>query len=167
MIRRFFILFLMVCIGGPGLLWAQNDNAGSSSDHVELAEISVVGRQLEEKLSTELAEYGHKVVVIDSEALTKSGYVTVSQALANMVPGFYLRSSARSSRTMRLNGSSNFLMLLDGVRLNNRMFGSTASPDAIGIHMVDHIEVLFGGEGLFYGTDATAGVINIVTKKPT
>jgi vitamin B12 transporter len=33
--------------------------------------------------------------------------------------------------------------------------------------MVERVEVLFGGESLFYGTDALGGVINIVTKKPT
>jgi vitamin B12 transporter len=33
--------------------------------------------------------------------------------------------------------------------------------------MVDRIEVLFGGESLFHGTDSLGGVVNVITKKPT
>ena len=45
--------------------------------------------------------------------------------------------------------------------------GNISIDDSIGVHMVERIEVLTGGEALFYGTDATAGVINVVTRKPT
>ncbi len=58
------------------------------------------------------------------------------------------------------------LWLLDGVRLNNRLYGS-GYLDTIGIKNIDRIEILKGGEGLFYGTDSQAGVINIITKGVT
>jgi vitamin B12 transporter len=132
-----------------------------------LEEVVVSGRQLEEKLSTELQDYGHRVVTVTGDQIRAAGFTNVSQALSRLVPGFYLRENNRNSRTMRLNGSGQFLVLLDGVRLNNRMFGSTASPNAVGVNMVERVEVLMGGEGLFYGTDAVGGVVNIVTRNPT
>jgi|GEM_PF-1254912 len=175
MTKQGVVLFLAVCLWSPIPVWAQVETADSSKDlNVELPQITVEGRQLEEKLSTELAEYGHKVQIITGDALKESGYVTVLEALTDLVPGLYVRSTSRAHNrlTMRLQGSSQFLILLDGVRLNNRlMSGSTTGnisiDDAVGVHMVERIEVLSGGEALFYGTDATAGVINIVTKKPT
>jgi vitamin B12 transporter len=61
---------------------------------------------------------------------------------------------------------SSVLWLVDGIRVNNRLYGS-AYMDTVGIHMIDRIEILYGGEGIFYGTNSTSGVINVITKKPT
>jgi vitamin B12 transporter len=52
------------------------------------------------------------------------------------------------------------LWLVDGVRINNRIFNDT-SPDALPANMIERIEVLKGGESLFYGTQGVAGAINI------
>ncbi|MDR1607065.1 MAG: TonB-dependent receptor [Deltaproteobacteria bacterium] len=172
MIQKLAILAvgLGLVLGGH-VLWAQTDGS-TSGDLVALEEINVQGRQLEEKLSTELSDYGHHVQIVEGEKLVQTGYPTLYKALSRLVPGLYLPSNTVSSQLvggtqMRLNGSTDFLVLLDGVRINNRMMGRTMSPDIIGVHIVDRVEVLAGGEGLFYGTDATGGVINIVTKKPT
>jgi outer membrane cobalamin receptor len=139
-----------------------------AQDKSQLDTITVTDRQLEERLAIELGDYGHSVTIVTGEELEASGYQTLSQALSNLVPGLYIRNSTRARSSMRLNGTGNFLVLLDGVRLNSRMFGSPPDTvDATGLQIVDHIEVLSGGEGLFYGTDTTGGVINIVTKRPT
>ena len=42
-----------------------------------------------------------------------------------------------------------------------------ATWDTISPNIIDRIEVLYGGEGLFYGTEAASGVINIITKPVT
>src|SRR5690606_14886769 len=60
-------------------------------------------------------------------------------------------------------GPSDVLWLVDGVRLNNRLYSSTLS-DTLPSNMVERIEVLKGGESLFYGTNAAGGVINIVSR---
>jgi outer membrane cobalamin receptor len=118
-------------------------------------------------MSAELAEYGHHVQVIQGEKILERGYLDVADALNAMVPGLRILSRSRGDYSYyTMNGNSYVLWLLDGVRLNNRLTGS-AYIDTISIHMIDRIEVLMGGEGLFYGTEATSGVVNIITKKPT
>jgi outer membrane cobalamin receptor len=127
----------------------------------------VVGRQIEEKLSTELAEYGHQVVVIQGEDIVKYGYSDLNEALAKMAPGFSIGTKSRADYARYfMNGGNQILFLIDGVRVNNRLFGS-GYMDTLGAHQVERVEILYGGEGLFYGTEATNGVVNIVTKRPT
>ncbi|MDR2460910.1 MAG: TonB-dependent receptor [Deltaproteobacteria bacterium] len=127
----------------------------------------VEGRLIEEKLSAELAEYGHQVQVIQGETLAKLGYSDINEALAKLVPSLILINKSRGDyNSFRMNGNSGVLWLVDGIRVNNRLYGS-AYVDTIGIHMIERVEVLVGGEGLFYGTDSTSGVVNIITKKPT
>ncbi|MDR1872355.1 MAG: TonB-dependent receptor [Deltaproteobacteria bacterium] len=170
-----FFCFGVVYVAQP--LWAQSGET-EGQDVRSLGEIEiqveepVKARLLENKLSSDLGEYGQRVQIIDGQTLVDSGYPTLYQALSKLVPGLYFPTNTHSAQIMgdtqmRMNGSTDFLVLLDGVRLNNRLFGRTSSPDVIGVHIVDHVEILSGGEGLFYGTDATGGVINVVTKAAT
>lgn len=134
----------------------------------EQDEMVVTGRRIEERLSAELAEIGHHVEVIKGEEIEKAGFVDLNQAIEALVPGAFV--SVKSGRgdyaNVKLHGGSEVLWLLDGVRLNNRLYGS-GYLDTISVKMIDRIEILKGGEGLFYGTDSQAGVINIITKKIT
>ena len=59
------------------------------------------------------------------------------------------------------------LWLVDGVRVNNRLYASTLPLDTLPAHMIERIEVLEGGQGLFYGTQAISGVINVITREFT
>ena len=56
------------------------------------------------------------------------------------------------------------LWLVDGVRISNRLYTTTTPLDTIPANMIEKIEVLKGGQSLFYGTSAISGAINIVTK---
>ena len=58
------------------------------------------------------------------------------------------------------------LVLLDGHRLvGDSPLLSTADPSSIPSMAIDHIEVVQDGGSATYGSDAVAGVINIITKK--
>jgi vitamin B12 transporter len=125
-------------------------------------------KTLEEKISTELAEYGHPVTVISGDDLKEAGFVDLQTALETLTPGYF--SVARAGRGgyqfPSLHGSGSILWLVDGVRINNPLY-SGGYPNTISIHIVERIEILKTGESLFYGSDATAGAINIITKKIT
>jgi Outer membrane cobalamin receptor protein len=157
------LLITLILLSGPGPALAQEAAV------IELDTVVVTGRKIEEKLSAELAEYGHQVQVIQGETIEKMGFVDISEALNALVPGMYVRMKGRGDySTYMMNGNSGagILWLLDGVRLNNRLYGS-AYMDTISVNLIDRIEILFGGEGLFYGTNSTSGVVNIITKKPS
>jgi vitamin B12 transporter len=132
-----------------------------------LEEIVVTARSIEETLAVELAEYGHDVELVGADAINRAGYKDVSAALQFEVPGLFVSpgSGAFDYVDLSLQGSrtGDALWLIDGIRINNRIFNGT-SPDTLPAGMVERIEVLKGGESLFYGTQGVAGAINMVTR---
>jgi outer membrane cobalamin receptor len=71
---------------------------------------------------------------------------------------------ATKTASVRGSTSDQVLVLLDGVRLNSSRDGSV-DLSTIPVEIIDHIEVVRGGESALYGSSAIGGVINIITKK--
>ncbi|MCI5148792.1 MAG: TonB-dependent receptor, partial [Candidatus Electrothrix sp. MAN1_4] len=117
-----------------------------------------------------LKKLGHNVEVITGEELEAAGFVDLSDALASIVPGIqYSNNQGRGGyNQVRIHGTNEILWLLDGIRVG-AIHGSynVNWSYSLSVHMIDRIEVLEGGESLFYGTGARGGVINIITKEIT
>ncbi|MCL1066329.1 TonB-dependent receptor [Shewanella olleyana] len=117
------------------------------------------------------------VTVIDAAAIAMTGEKTVADVLNNSAinsfgswrgtSGFGSGASSTSSVNLRGLGSSATLVLLDGRRLPGTSSSSGAEADTSSIPMsiVERIEILRDGASAVYGSDAVAGVINIITKK--
>jgi vitamin B12 transporter len=143
-------------------------HAAGASPEDTLDEVVVIGR-LEETLPQELAQYGTRVESVSAEQVQRGGYNDVAQTLQALTPGMYLAplSGAFDYVEVSFQGSRNseVLWLVDGIRLNNRLYSTTTPLDTIPAHLVERIEVVEGGQGLFYGTQSVAGAVNIVTKQ--
>jgi vitamin B12 transporter len=149
---------------GVGL--APGNVAASPVDNLE--PVVVTGQRLEETLPRQLALYGTKVDTVTSQQVQNGGYIDIAEALQSLMPALYVASkngpfdyvdiSLQGSRTQDV------LWLVDGVRINNRLYGGTTPLDTLPASIVERIEMLNGGESLFYGTQAAAGAVNIVTK---
>lgn len=146
-----------------------------SAAHAEIAyeapqvdELVITAARLEETLPQELAHYGSDLSVIGAEVIRDNAYVDISQALQMQTPGLFLspRNGPFSYVDIALQGSrtGDVLWLVDGVRISNRLYTSTSPADTLPASMVERIEVLKGGQSLFYGTQAVAGAINVVTR---
>lgn len=128
----------------------------------------MTAKSLEEELAKQLSEYGTHVDVISAAQIQNGGYIDVAQALEALAPGLYVSShngpfdyvqiSLQGSRT------EDVLWMVDGIRINNRLYAGTTPLDTIPAGMIERIEVLDGGQALFYGTQAVAGAVNIVTR---
>lgn len=83
------------------------------------------------------------------------------------VSGYGSGASSTSSVNLRGLGSSATLVLLDGRRMpgTSSSSGSVADTSSIPMAIVERIEILRDGASAVYGSDAVAGVINIITKK--
>ena len=129
--------------------------------------VVIVGQTIEETLPQELARYGSVVETMSSEEIREAGYTDVSNALQMEIPGVFVasRGGPFSYMDISLQGSrtQDMLFLVDGVRINNRLYPGTIT-DTLPASMVERVEVLKGGQSLFYGTNAAAGVINVVTR---
>ncbi|MBD8873376.1 TonB-dependent receptor [Rhodanobacter sp. DHB23] len=70
-----------------------------------------------------------------------------------------------SSLNLRGIGADATLTLLDGRRLPNSGFGEAVDISAIPVEAVDHIDIVADGASAIYGSDAVAGVGNVVLKR--
>ena len=153
---------LALCLAAPAALAQSGPAPDRAKDTVV-----IVGLTIEETLPQELAKYGSDVEVLESEQIRNAGYVDVAQALQMSTPGVFLapRNGPFSYLDISLQGSrtQDMLFLVDGVRVNNRLYNTTVT-DTLPASMIERIEVLKGGQSLYYGTQAAAGVINMVTR---
>jgi len=128
----------------------------------------VAAPRLEEELPQEIERVGVRVQTITSAQLENGGYIDVIQALQALAPGLFLapRAGPFDYVFASLQGSrvNEILWLVDGVRISNRLYNAVTPLDTLPAHIVERIEIIEGGQGLFYGTQAVGGVINIVTK---
>lgn len=116
-------------------------------------------------------EANANITVITREEIEKNHYADVSEALRHVQGVTILNYSAGgenySSNGLYINGSSNVVYLVDGMRANTN--GSTFSKAPIGefvnMDMIERIEILKGSASTLYGSDAQGGVINIITRK--
>jgi len=114
------------------------------------------------------------ITVITAEDMANAGRFSVADALrdstANQFGSFNERSgsSAQSQATISLlgAGSDRTLVLLDGKRLpgSPSLGGTAVNLNQIPMAMVERIEIMKDGGSAIYGSDAIAGVINIILK---
>jgi vitamin B12 transporter len=133
-----------------------------------LEEVTVTATSLEDTVPQQLARYGTRVESLSADVIDKGGFYDVSQALQQLAQGIYVAPLAGAFDYVQLSfqGSrtGDALWLIDGVRINNRLYNTTTPIDTIPSHMLERIEMLEGGQGLFFGTQSVAGAINMVTK---
>jgi len=134
----------------------------------EIEEIVITGNRLEETIPQDLARYGNRVEVITADQIKQGGYIDIAQTLQMLVPGLHIRPKNGQfdyfDASLQGSRGSEILWLIDGVRITNRLYNGTSPLDTIPSHMVERIEVLKGGQGIFYGTQSVGGVVNVVTK---
>ena len=109
------------------------------------------------------------VEVITAEEIEEKGYQTVAQAI-NTVAGISVANSGglgqQTSFFVRGADSGKVLVLLDGMRLNDpSTTNGTALLDSLTTSNIQQIEIVKGGSSSIWGSNASAGVINIITKE--
>jgi vitamin B12 transporter len=143
-------------------LLAQKD---SSSIRI-LDEIVVTANKQEQKQSTT----GKVITVIDKKTLEQSVGRTIGQVL-NETVGLTINGSLNNTGTnqtvfMRGANSGRTLILLDGIPVNDpSQINNEFDLNLFSINDIERIEVCRGAQSTIYGSDAVAGVINIITIK--
>ena len=138
-------------------------SSANASQSVELDTITVTSAT---KAKQSIKDVTSNVNVITSEEIEERHYTTVSEALST-VSGINFTSNGglgqATSVFVRGFDSKRVLVLIDGVRYND-VTGFGAPFADLMIQDIQQIEVVKGAQSGVWGADATAGVINIITK---
>ena len=105
--------------------------------------------------------------MLSSQEIREQGISTFDGALIRMMPQASMAPSSMGT-FLRLNGLGNkyILVLINGQKLNGDI-SNNVDLNRINMSRVKRIEVLDGAASSLYGSDAIAGVINIITDQPT
>jgi outer membrane receptor for ferrienterochelin and colicins len=107
------------------------------------------------------------VHVLSSQEIREQGISTFDAALTRMMPQVSMAPNSMGT-FLRLNGLGNkyILILINGQKLSGDI-SNNVDLNRINMSRVKRIEVLDGASSSLYGSDAIAGVINIITDQPT
>ena len=104
--------------------------------------------------------------IITAATIEKAGVTRLNEILAQQT-GLHLTSDFGGVEGLQMQGldAAYILILMDGVPLVGRSAG-TFDLSRISVGNIDRIEIVKGASSSLYGSEALAGVINIITKKP-
>ncbi len=134
------------------------------AQEVELEQITVTSAT---KTSQSIEDVTSNINVITSDEIEERHYTSVAEAL-NSIAGINYTSSGGvgSTTSVYLRGAANnrTLVLVDGVRYQDPSSTSGAKIQHLMIQDIKQIEIIKGAQSGIWGADASAGVINIITK---
>ena len=113
---------------------------------------------------------GKVITVINKEQIEKSTGKTVSQLLNEQagitINGAFNNAGSNQSVYMRGASGGRTLILLDGIPVNDpSLINNEFDLNLLSLNDVERIEICRGAQSTLYGSDAVAGVVNIITVK--
>lgn len=153
----FFIFLCTALLSTNAVAQTPTDSLGKS-----LEPVVITGQYAPQSVRSSV----FKVRIIDNERIRQRAAVDVFSVLNNEAGIRFNIDPALGETDISLMGLSgqNVKVLLDGIPLVDRG-GTRQSLSQIDINSIERIEIVEGPMSVVYGSDALAGVINIITKK--
>lgn len=172
------LAFALMAALAPALVAQAQDDAAPRREATTLDNIIVTGTRVSDRT---VAESQSPIDIITSDALQATGTTELATALARALPSLNfprpaLTDGTSAIRPAQLRGLSpdQVLVLVNGKRrhasslLNlNGTIGRGSAPvdlNTIPVSAIERVEVLRDGASAQYGSDAIAGVVNVVLK---
>lgn len=155
------IFFASSALLSTGLLHAQADTTAAP-----LNEVIVTANKVAQKQSTT----GKVVTVISKEQLERAAGRTLAQLL-NEQAGLTINGALNnmgSNQTVYMRGASagRTLILIDGIpAYDPSLINGEFDLNLIPLNNIESVEICRGAQSTLYGSDAVAGVINVITTK--
>jgi vitamin B12 transporter len=151
--QRLWVLLLPILVAST--VWAD--------EVMKIKEVVVTATKIEEAVD----ETTSSVRIVKNETIEEMNVELVVEVLKN-VPELNLvqNGGAGKSATVVLRGgsASQTMVMIDGVKVKSTTLGEF-DFSGITAHDIDRIEIVKGPQSTIYGSEAMAGVINIITKK--
>jgi len=146
---------------------AQSSNNQNQNNTAQLGKIEVTGTRIK-RTDVETAQ---PVTIITRKQIQASGLTSIGDVLQNLTQAgpalntaFNNGGNGQTDINLRFLGPNRLLVLVNGRRWIPQLNG-TVDLNEIPVSIIDHIEILQDGASAIYGSDAIAGVVNIITIK--
>ncbi len=179
--RSVLVTAVALALSAPAIGFAagqdsEDDDASAPADATQIDTVQVVGSRIKRAN----VEGPSPVTVIRSEDIEAQGFNTVHDALESVAQNIGFGQNDFNSNggftpnagviNLRGLGPGRTLLLINGRRANDYPFpyngrSNFQNFNNIPAAAVDRIEILAGGASAIYGSDAVAGVVNVVLKK--
>ena len=167
---------LLVATGMAGQAWAAAAAAGGETSSVQ--EVIVTGTRT---TGVKAIDSAAPIQVVGGSALKEVGQPDLVQALSQNLPSFNAQQYGADTAALTLQAAlrgvrpNDTLVLVNGKRRHTTAnlsvdagspYSGSATTDLsfIPVDAIDHVEVLQDGAAAQYGSDAIAGVVNIILK---
>ncbi len=152
------MLFTLLCITAFVCVHAQDDSTLFNSP---LEEVVVTATRSERKLSNVAVP----TTIIQGKRITQSGSLRLNDILGEQT-GLFITESFGKGLQMQGLSADYTLILLNGEPLIGRM-GGVLDLSRIAVGNIRRIEIVKGPSSSLYGSEALAGVVNIITDQPS
>jgi vitamin B12 transporter len=160
-IHLFFICFISSAVLAQENIVQKTD----TSNVYKLTDVVITAN----RTNTNTLELANSISVIDSVEIANKKNVSVFNLLKNEYGLSTIQTGplgGLSTISIRGANAGHTLVLIDGVEMNLPSDASTLFDFAnLPVESIDRIEVLRGPQSTLYGSDALAGVVNIITRK--
>lgn len=159
------MIILSACIASAAAAQDTADDSSVVTKEKELGEVVVVTGQYKPQ-SVKNSVY--QVRVITKERIQKQGAVKLQDVLNNELNIRFSQDPALGGSDITMLGlpGQNVKILIDGLPMIGRQGTSNEiNINQIDVNTIERIEIVEGPMSVVYGSDALAGVINIITKK--
>jgi len=176
--KKALVMAILCTVASVGFVLsadAAEQNGEETMSH-NLDEVIVEGESYDSKY----IRTGGDVTVITQKEIENNHYDNVTDAIRK-VPGVEIKTpgyrgiefgNAYTGATIAINGDNRVIFCVDGKRMGSDAITTNMSERSkgeiallMGIVNIERIEVIRGAAAMAYGSDATGGVINIITKK--
>lgn len=138
-------------------------SVAAAQETVYLEKMVITATRTEERIES----VASSVTVITAEEIEAKQVTTVLEVLRS-VKGFDVVQNGgvgkRTSIFVRGGNSGHILVMIDGIQVNSPTTGSYDFAN-LTVDNIDRIEIIRGPQSTLYGSDAMAGVINIISKE--
>lgn len=153
--------FIVVAAG----LFISSQSSAQDSTAQSLSVVVVTANKFDQKLF----ETGKTITVINRKTIEQSAGKDLAQLLTEQA-GIVVNgatSNPGKNKSIFMRGASNdyTIILIDGIPVNDPSFSGAFDLRLLPIEQIERIEIVKGAQSTNYGSNAAAGVINIISKR--
>ncbi len=157
--KQFVIIFIFITFHLSVLTAQQQRDSTMMEDKIDQVVITA------QFTPTDTRETVNSVRVITRKTIEQRSVVNL-QELLQTEPNIRITQDAILGSDVSINGlkGENLKILIDGVPIVGRLNGNIDAGQ-IPLSSIERIEIIEGAQSLLYGSEASGGVINLITKK--